>query len=225
MEAHKRDLIELMVDSGALRFGEFVGKSGRKMPYFIDAGRFRSGSHIARLGRCYARAIRERLGDGFDVLFGPAYKGIPLAVSAAAALHESFGHDVGFSFNRKEAKDHGEGGLFVGHVPRDGDRVVIVEDVITAGTAVRQSIGLLRDAAEVDLVGLVVGVDRLERGEADKSALAELGDLCGMQAFAIATIDEVIADLRARAVGGRMLIDDEAYARIAAYRSQYGASE
>ena len=131
MEAHKRDFIELMVESGVLRFGDFVAKSGRKTPYFIDAGRYSSGSHLARLGRCYAQAIRAQLGAGFDVLFGPAYKGIPLAVTAATALAAEHAHDVGYCFNRKEAKDHGEGGVFVGTAPWDGARVILVDDVIT----------------------------------------------------------------------------------------------
>lgn len=223
MEPHKREFIELIVQSGVLKFGEFVGKSGRNMPYFIDAGRYRSGSQIARLGGCYADAIQARLGARFDVLFGPAYKGIPLAVATAIALQQRHGRDVDFCFNRKEAKDHGEGGVLVGHALRDGDRVLIIEDVITAGTAVRQSIELLRATARVELVGLVVGVDRMERGSGERSALAELGDAHGMETFAIVTIDEVIAELRGRAAGGQALLDDATYARIAAYRAQFGA--
>jgi orotate phosphoribosyltransferase len=200
-----------------------VGKSGRRMPYFIDAGRYRTGAQIALLGRCYADAIQARLGTGFDLLFGPAYKGIPLAITTAIALHERHGRDVGFCFDRKEAKDHGEGGLLIGTRPKDGARVLIVEDVVTAGTAVRHSIELLRATAAVEIVGLVVGVDRMERGRGEKSALRELAEDFGIDAFAIATIDDVVEELRGREVSGRKLIADETLARITAYRAQYGA--
>ncbi len=223
MEGHKREFIELLVRSEVLRFGDFTAKSGRKTPYFIDAGRYRSGSQIARLGRCYAQAIRAQLGDRFDVLFGPAYKGISLAVATAIALQEQHGQDVGFCFDRKEAKDHGEGGMMIGHRLRDGDRVLIIEDVVTAGTAVRHSIELLRATAAVELVGLVVGVDRMERGTGDRSALAELREAHGLTTFALATIDEIVAALRAGEIAGAPVIDDGAYARIAAYRAEYGA--
>jgi orotate phosphoribosyltransferase len=225
MEGYRREFIELLAQSGVLRFGDFTAKSGRKTPYFIDAGRYRSGSQIARLGRCYAQAIRAQLGDRFDVLFGPAYKGISLAVATSIALHEQHGHDVGFCFNRKEAKDHGEGGVMVGHRLRDGDRVLIIEDVVTAGTAVRQSIELLRATAAVELVGLVVGVDRMERGAGDKSALAELRDAYQMQTFAIATIDDVVTALRGRDLDGVPRLDDADFERVAAYRAQYRARE
>jgi len=223
MEANKRDFIELLVQSGVLQFGDFVGKSGRRMPYFFDAGRYRTGAQLARLGPCYANAIHARLGSGFDLLFGPAYKGIPLAVTTAIALHERHGRDVGVCFDRKEAKDHGEGGTLIGMRPRDGDRVLIVEDVVTAGTAVRNSIELLRATAAVELVGLCVGIDRMERGRGDKSALRELRDDFGVDAFAIASIDEVIDELRGREIDGRRLIEPDALERIAAYRTQYGA--
>jgi orotate phosphoribosyltransferase len=225
MEAHKREFVELIVQSGVLRFGHFVAKSGRHTPYFIDTGRFRTGAQMARLGRCYARAIHARLGDRFDVLFGPAYKGIPLAVTAAIALSEQHGRDVGYSFNRKEAKDHGEGGVIVGHPVCDGDRVLIIEDVITAGTAVRESIALLRATADVELVGVVVGVDRMERGTGERSALGELRVEHGLDAFAIVTIDEVIEALRGGEVGGDAQLDEATYARLASYRAQYGTRD
>jgi orotate phosphoribosyltransferase len=222
MEAHKREFIDLLVQSDVLRFGDFVAKSGRTTPYFIDTGRYRTGSQITRLGRCYARAIHAELGNRFDVLFGPAYKGISLAIATSIALHEQHARDVSFCFNRKEAKDHGEGGVLIGHRLRDGDRVLIIEDVVTAGTAVRQAIELLRATAAVELVGLVVGVDRMERGRSEKSALAELHDEYGMQTFAIVTIDEVVEALRGRERDGVPLLDEAAYARVAAYRAQYG---
>jgi orotate phosphoribosyltransferase len=222
MEAYKRELIEFMVQSEALRFGDFTAKSGRKTPYFVDAGRYRTGAQISRLARFYAAAIRSRIGDGFDVLFGPAYKGIPLAVATAMALHEDHGQEVAYCFNRKEAKDHGEGGVLVGHQLRDGDRVLIIEDVTTAGTSVRETVPILRAAAKVELVGLVVAVDRMERGKTDQSALAELRDEYGMQAFAIATIDEIMEHLHGRTIGSAVVLDDALHARLLAYRAQYG---
>jgi orotate phosphoribosyltransferase len=222
MDPYKREFIDLMLGSEVLRFGDFVGKSGRRMPYFIDAGRYRTGAHAAHLGRCYARAIEAHFGSGFDVLFGPAYKGIPLCVATSIALHDSLGRDVSFCFNRKEAKDHGEGGMLVGHPLRDGDRVLIIEDVITAGTAVRQSIDLLRGSAAIELVGLIVGVDRMERGTGELSALAELEQRFSMKARAIVTIDDVVADLRRREADGERLLTDADYTRISDYRAQWG---
>jgi orotate phosphoribosyltransferase len=222
MQAYKRDLIELMVKSGALSFGDFTAKSGRKTPYFVNAGRFRTGEHIAGLARFYASAIVERLGGDFDLLFGPAYKGIPLAVATAMALYEHHGRNVGYCFNRKEAKDHGEGGVLVGQVPKDGDRVVIVEDVTTAGTSIRETVPLLRAAANIELVGLVVAVDRMERGTGERSALQELAAAYSMQAFAIVTVEEIMADLRGRSIDGQTVLTDELYARMQAYRAQYG---
>ena len=156
------------------------------------------------------------------MLFGPAYKGIPLAVATAMALHDHYGQDVGYCFNRKEAKDHGEGGVLVGHRLRDGDRVLIVEDVTTAGTSVRESVPLLRAAADVKIVGLVVSVDRMERGTGEQSALSELRDAYAMQAFSIVTIDDIMQHLRGREIDGRVVLSEELYARMAAYRAQYG---
>ncbi len=223
MDAYKREFIELMLRSEVLRFGDFVGKSGRKMPYFIDAGRYRTGSQAAALGRCYARAIEKEFGAGFDVLFGPAYKGIPLSIATAIALHDQHGRNADYCFNRKEQKDHGEGGTLVGHQMQDGDRVLIIEDVITAGTAVRQSIELLRASAAVQLTGLIVGVDRMERGEGERSALAEIEQRFGMKTRAIVTIDEVVEELRRRETTGEHLLTEADYARIATYRAEYGA--
>jgi len=223
MENDKRELIDLMLRSGVLKFGDFTTKSGRQAPYFIDAGRYRSGCQIAQLGALYARAISAQFGREFDVLFGPAYKGIPLAVATAMALHREHGHDVDFCFNRKEAKDHGEGGILVGHELRDGDRVLIVEDVTTAGTSIRETVPLLRAKARVELAGLIVSVDRLERGESENGALRDLSESYGMKAFAMLTIDEIIQDLRGRVVDGQMVLDARLESRLAAYRAQYGA--
>jgi len=221
MQSYQAEFIDFMLECDVLRFGDFTAKSGRKTPYFINAGRYRTGAQLERLANFYARAIRERLGDQFDVLFGPAYKGIPLATATATSLFRNYGHDVGFCFNRKEAKDHGEGGSLVGHDLRDGTRVLIIEDVTTAGSSIRETVPLLQAAARVQLVGLVVSVDRLERGTTDRNALAEVSERYGMPAFAIVTIDDIIAHLRARTVAGQPLLDDETYRRVLAYREEH----
>jgi len=223
MESHKRDLIEFMVRCDVLRFGDFTAKSGRKTPYFVDAGRFGTGAQISTLARFYARGILEQLAVEHDVLFGPAYKGIPLVVATAMALHDQHGRDVAFCFNRKEAKDHGEGGVLVGHRLRDGDRVVMVEDVTTAGTSVRETLPILQRAARVQPVGLVVAVDRMERGTGERSTLRELAETYGLQTCALVTIDEVVAHLHNRPIDGRVVLDDALHARVQAYREQYGA--
>ena len=224
METYKREFIEFMVRSNVLTFGDFVTKSGRKTPFFINTGRYRTGAQLAQLGRYYAQAIRATLGDAFDVLFGPAYKGIPLVTAAALTLAQEHGKDVAFCFNRKEAKDHGEGGTLIGHTPRSGDRVVIVEDVTTAGTSIRETVPLLRAAsADVKLAGLVVSVDRQERGTGTKTALAEVAETFGMKTFAIVTLDEVVEHLGTTPVDGTLVIDAAMRARIDAYRKEYGA--
>jgi orotate phosphoribosyltransferase len=218
-----RAFIDLMVRCDVLTFGDFVAKSGRRTPYFVNAGRYRTGGQVAELGRFYAAAIDEAFGDGVDVLFGPAYKGIPLAVTTAMALDAEHGHDVGFCFDRKEAKDHGEGGSLIGHQLVDGDRVVIVEDVTTAGTSIRHTVPVLRAAAEVDIVGLVVGVDRRERGSRDEvSAIDELAEDLGLRTVALATIDDIVAHLADREVDGRRVLSDADLDRIAAYRAEHG---
>jgi orotate phosphoribosyltransferase len=222
-DARTRAFVDFMVRCDVLTFGDFVGKSGRAMPYFVNAGKYRTGTQIGELGAYYADAIVEHFGEELDVLFGPAYKGIPLAVATAIALAERHGFDVGFCFDRKEAKDHGEGGVLVGHPLRDGDRVVIVEDVTTAGTSVRASVPLLRSAAEVEVVGLVVGVDRRERGTSPGvSALDELGRSLGLRTVALASIDDIVDHLTEQEVDGRRVLGAEDLARIAAYRRAYG---
>jgi orotate phosphoribosyltransferase len=225
MQSYQREFIEFMVRCDVLRFGDFIAKSGRKTPYFINAGRYRTGAQLRELSRFYAQTIERELADGFDVLFGPAYKGIPLAVSTAMALHEYYARDVGFAFNRKEIKDHGEGGNLVGQELHAGDRVLIIEDVTTAGSSIRECVPLLRAAADVQLAGLVVGVDRQERGTGDKNALSEIRDQYGMKTFAIVTIDQVIEHLRQQPVAGRMVLDDETYQRVLAYRKQHAGHE
>jgi orotate phosphoribosyltransferase len=224
MEAYKRAFIELMVEAGVLTFGDFTTKSGRKTPYFVNTGKYRRGGQIARLGRFYAEAFQERMeGEEVDVLFGPAYKGIPLVVTTAIALAEGHRRDLSFTFNRKEAKDHGEGGLLVGHLPKDGERVFFIEDVTTAGTSIRETVPLLRAQADVKLAGLLVSVDRQERGRGERSALTEISEEFGMPCFAIVTLDEIVSYLRKNSVGGRILLDGEILGRIEAYRERYGA--
>jgi orotate phosphoribosyltransferase len=222
MEPYKEEFIEFMVRSEVLTFGDFTTKSGRKTPYFVNTGKYRSGAQVARLGEFYADAIEGALGERYDVLFGPAYKGIPLAVTTAAALSRR-GRDVGFCFNRKGAKDHGEGGVLVGHPVADGERVLIVEDVTTAGTSIRETVPILRAAAAVELAGLVVSVDRQERGKGDRAALAEVGEEFAMPTFAIVTLDEIVEHLSGREVDGLEVLGAEDLGRIEAYRAEYGA--
>ena len=218
MENYKQEFIEFMVRSEVLTFGDFTTKSGRKTPYFVNTGLYRSGGQLVTLGRAYADAIEASFPDGFDVLFGPAYKGIPLVVAISMAFAER-GREVEFCFNRKEAKDHGEGGVLVGRPLADGDRVLIVEDVTTAGTSIRETVPILRAAADVALAGLVVSVDRQERASeaSTRTALAELADEFDMPTAAIVTLDDVLAHL-----GDRLGDDDRE--RIAAYRATYGAA-
>lgn len=224
MSDNKRGFIEFMVRAGVVTFGDFVTKSGRRTPYFINTGRFNTGARLALTGKYYAGALRERLGDGFDVLFGPAYKGIPLVTATAIALHADFGHDTAITFNRKESKDHGEGGLLVGHIPKAGERVVIVEDVTTAGTSIREVVPLIQAASpQAKLTALVVAVDRQERGPSGKGALAEVAETYGMATFAVVTVDEVVEQLASQPVDGRLLIDADLRERIRAYRAEYGA--
>ncbi len=222
MTSYREEFVRFMIESEVLLFGDFTTKSGRKTPFFINTGKYRTGSQITRLGRFYAAAITEHLGGAVDVLFGPAYKGIPLVVATAAALHTEQGRNVAFCFNRKEVKDHGEGGLLIGHQPQAGDRVLIVEDVVTAGTSVAETVPLLLKAAPVVLAGLVVSVDRQERGSGEKTALAEIRERYGMPAFAIVTMREIVTYLHNREVGGRVWIDDTMYQRIGDYYAQYG---
>ncbi len=219
-----RDFVAFMHRSGVLTFGDFVAKSGRPTPYFVDAGRFRSAAQLAELGRFYAAAILDDLGGELDVVFGPAYKGIPLAVATGIALAER-GVEVGVCFDRKEAKDHGEGGVLIGHRPRDGERVVIVEDVTTAGTSIRETVPLLRSIAAIELTGIVVGVDRRERGtRPDEAALDELGREYATRTIALATIDDVVRHLSDGSVGGASVLDADDLARIATYRASYGVA-
>ena len=216
MESYKREFIEFLEKAGVLRFGDFTAKSGRKIPYFINAGDIKTGAQIATLGEFYARAYLDKLGDKKAVLYGPAYKGISIAVSAAVALSKQ-GLDVPFFFNRKEAKDHGEGGVLVGHKLQDGDRVVITEDVITSGAAVRETMPILQAAAKIDLAGMVISVDRMERGKGDLSAVQEVDRDFGLKVYSIVTIQDIIDALREGAVPGGEYLD-----KMLKYREEYG---
>ena len=217
------DFIDFLVACGALTFGDFTAKSGRPTPYFVNAGQVRTGSQIDRMGSFYANAVIDLVGHDVDVIFGPAYKGIPLAVTTAMNLHRDHGRDVGFCFDRKEVKDHGEGGGLVGHQLADGDRVVIVEDVTTAGTSIRATVPVLRAAADVEIRGLVVGVDRQEHGaRSDISALDELAEQLDLPTAAITSIGDIVAHLSTNEVEGRRVLDEEDRGRIEAHLATYG---
>ena len=191
MEAYKREFIQFLQGAGVLKFGDFTAKSGRKIPYFINAGDIKTGDQIAKLGEFYAKAYLEKVGDRRTVLYGPAYKGISIAVSSAVALSRH-GLDLPFFFNRKEIKDHGEGGVFVGYVPKAGEEVVIVEDVITAGTAIRESMVILSHLDGVKVSSVFVMVDRKEKGKTDKSAMQEVADEFGMEVYSVVDVYDII---------------------------------
>ena len=190
MEQYKREFIQFLEGAGVLKFGDFTAKSGRKIPYFINAGDIKTGEQIQKLGEFYAKAYFEKIGNEKTVLYGPAYKGIPIAVSVAVALAKN-GLDVPFFFNRKEEKDHGEGGLFVGYTPKDNEKIVIVEDVITAGTAIRESMAIL-SSLNAKVAAVFVMVDRKEKGKTEKSAMAEVGEEYGFPVYSVVDVYDII---------------------------------
>lgn len=191
MESYKREFIEFLENAGVLKFGDFTAKSGRKIPYFINAGEIKTGEQIKTLGRYYAKAYFEKMGNKKTVLYGPAYKGIPIAVSVSVALADK-GLDVPFFFNRKEEKDHGEGGVFVGYKPHSGEEIVIVEDVITAGTAIRESMSILSKLEGTKVAATFVMVDRKEKGQGEKSAMAEVGEEYGFPVYSVVDVYDII---------------------------------
>lgn len=191
MEGYKREFIKFLEDAGVLKFGDFTAKSGRKIPYFINAGDIKTGEQIQKLGEFYAKAYFDKVGNKRAVLYGPAYKGIPIAVSVAAALARQ-GLDVPFFFNRKEEKDHGEGGVFVGYTPKAGEEIVIVEDVVTAGTAIRESMAILSKLEGTRVAATFVMVDRKEKGQTDKSAIAEVGEEYGFPVYSVVDVYDII---------------------------------
>ncbi len=222
---YKKDFIEFMVRSGVLTFGEFMTKSGRKSPYFINTGNYKTGKQLASLGGFYADCILENMKQGnlnkdIKALFGPAYKGIPISVATAIALSEKHGMDINYCSNRKEVKDHGEGGSLMGYQLQPGDSVLIVEDVITAGTAMRECLPILNGFG-VTVEGLVVSVDRMERGSGSKTAIQELKDEYGIQTYPIITVRDILDQLYHKEVDGKILIDDEMKDRIEEYLNTY----
>ena len=209
MEPYKKEFIEFMVDSGVLKFGEFTLKSGRKSPFFMNAGAYVTGAQLRRLGEYYAKAIHENFGDDFDVLFGPAYKGIPLSVATTIAYSALYGKEIRYCSNRKEVKDHGDVGILLGSKLKDGDRVVILEDVTTSGKSIEETFPILMEQAKVEVKGLMVSLNRMEKGLGGKvSALAEIKEKYGFQARAIVTMADVIEHLYNRPYQGKIYIDD-----------------
>ncbi|MDE7298943.1 MAG: orotate phosphoribosyltransferase [Lachnospiraceae bacterium] len=224
MEQYKEQFIDFMVEANVLKFGDFTLKSGRKSPFFMNAGAYVTGSQLRRLGEYYARAIHDHYGLDFDVLFGPAYKGIPLSVATTMALSELYGADIRYCSNRKEIKDHGDAGILLGSPIRDGDRVVIIEDVTTSGKSIEETFPILKAQGDIEIRGLMVSLNRMERGKGEKSALEEITELYGIPANAIVSMADVVEHLYNRECGGRVVIDDTLKAAIDAYYEQYGAA-
>ena len=218
---YKTGLIELMAKSGVLMFGDFTTKSGRQTPYFINSGLYRTGEQADLISSYYAALINEKLKGKFDVLFGPAYKGIPLCSLTSAALSRLYGINAGYCFNRKESKDHGEGGLFVGWQPKDGDRFLVIEDVITAGTAVREIVPLLKAAASVSITDMVISVDRMEKGYNGQTAVNEVKNEFGIQVHPMVSIIEIIDYLHNRSIDGKVFINDEMKTKMLLYMEKY----
>lgn len=226
MEQYKQEFIEFMVDSNVLKFGSFTLKSGRQSPFFMNAGSYVTGGQLRRLGEYYARAIHGAYGDDFDILFGPAYKGIPLGVATAIAYSELYGKEVRYSSNRKEAKDHGETGILLGSGMKDGDKVVIIEDVTTSGKSIEETYPIISAQAKVEIRGLIVSLNRMEKGPAGNvSALDEIGERYGIETAAIVTMREVVEHLYNRPYKGQIYIDDATKAAIDAYYEIYGAEQ
>lgn len=214
---YKEEFIKFMSESGVLTFGDFTLKSGRKAPYFINAGKYMTGAQLAKLGGFYADCIKDNGIEG-DVLFGPAYKGVPLAVSAASSLYSKYGQNLCYCFDRKEVKDHGEGGMFVGKQPENGDRVIIIEDVMTSGKALREVLPKLQGAADVKIAGMVITVDRMEKGlNSELSAVQEVYRDFGIKVYSIVTIKDIIAAIESGIIEGREYLN-----AMYEYRKQYG---
>ena len=224
MEQYKEEFIKFMVDSKVLKFGDFTLKSGRKSPFFMNAGGYVTGSQLRRLGEFYAKAIHDKYGDDFDVLFGPAYKGIPISVVTAVAFSDLYGKEIRYCSDRKEEKDHGaDKGSFLGSKLQDGDRVVMIEDVTTSGKSMEETVPKVRGAANVEIIGLMVSLNRMEKGTGEKSALDEIKEKYGFDANAIVTMEEVTEFLYNKPDNGEIYIDDTLKAAIDAYYEQYGA--
>lgn len=224
MEAYKKEFIEFMVESEVLKFGDFTLKSGRKSPFFMNAGAYVTGSQLSRLGEYYAKAIHDHYGTDFDVLFGPAYKGIPLSVATTIAFSRLYGKEIRYCSNRKEVKDHGDTGILLGSKIKDGDRVVIIEDVTTSGKSIQETFPIIQAQGDVTILGLMVSLNRMEKGlETDKCALDEIQKKYGFPANAIVSMADVVECLYNRPCQGRLIIDDKMKEAIDKYYEQYGA--
>lgn len=222
MEQYKKDFIEFMVACNVLTFGDFTTKSGRKTPFFINAGNYRTGRQLSHLGDYYAKAIKDNFGVDFNVLFGPAYKGIPLCVTTAISLANAYGAEISYCSNRKEVKDHGDTGILLGAKLKDGDKVIIIEDVTTAGTSIDETMPILKAQADVNVLGLIISVDRMERGKGSKSALEEIQEVYGFKTTAIVNMGEVVEYLHNRPVEGVVYIDDAMKTAIDDYYTLWG---
>lgn len=222
MDAYKQEFIEFMVDSQVLKFGEFILKSGRKSPFFMNAGLYVTGAQLEKLGEYYAKAIYDKYGADFDVLFGPAYKGIPLSVATTMAFHRLYGKEIRYCSNRKEAKDHGDAGILLGSPIKDGDKVVIIEDVTTSGKSIEETFPIIQAQGDVKIIGLMVSLNRMERGKGTQSALDEIKEKYGIEANAIVTIAEVVEHLYNKEYKGKVVINDTIKAAFDAYYEQYG---
>ena len=223
MEQYKQDFIEFMVSSSVLKFGDFTLKSGRKSPFFLNTGAYVTGAQLRKLGAFYAHAINDTYGPDFDVLFGPSYKGIPLAVVTAEAFDELYGRKVSYCSNRKEIKDHGDTGILLGAPLKDGDRVIIIEDVTTSGLSIAETMPIIRAQADVEVLGLMVSVDREERGIATTmSALGQIRDRYDIDTGSIVSMTDVVSYLYGREISGKVLMDDAVKAAIDAYYAEYG---
>ena len=224
MDRYKEEFIEFMVNSNVLKFGDFTTKSGRKTPFFINTGNYTTGAQLKKLGEFYAKAINNHFGSDFDVLFGPAYKGIPLTVTTAISLNEFSDINVEYCSNRKEVKDHGEGGILLGGSLKDSKRVVIVEDVMTAGTSIYETAPILKAQGDVDIKGLIISVDRMEKGKSEKSAQEEIKETFGITTYSIVTMKEVVEYLYNRELNGKVYIDDNMKSSIESYYEKYGVT-
>ena len=224
MEAYKQEFIEFMVESDVLKFGEFTLKSGRKSPFFMNAGLYVTGTQLHKLGQYYAKAIHEHYGEDFDVLFGPAYKGIPIWVATCIAFSELYGKEIKYCSNRKEAKDHGDAGILLGSPIKDGDKVVIIEDVTTSGKSIEETFPIIKAQGNVEILGLMVSLNRMEEGrDSDKSALEEIKEKYGFDANAIVSMADVVEHLYNKDCNGKVVINDEIKTAIDKYYEQYGA--
>ncbi len=222
MERYKEEFIEFMLECGVLTFGDFTTKSGRKTPFFVNTGNYKTGKQLKKLGEFYAQAIKEYFDGSFNILFGPAYKGIPLSVTTSISLSSLYDIDVAYCSNRKEIKDHGDTGILLGSKIKSGDKVLIIEDVTTAGTSISETMPIIKAQGDVDVVGLIISVDRMERGQGTHSALTEIREKYGIKTCAIVTMKEVVDYLKNKEINGKVVLDDAILKRIDEYYEIYG---